>query len=215
MADDLIKIDVTPDDHRDLRRMLEKIEAGSAGRLRYIGTDGRLYEVDVDAGRTYNFHVRRILANGTTASRLSGYLPSALFDRSRVPWSNLLQINLSILPPIAAKLVVDGNSTSALPVAPSASQVQSALEALPNVGSGNVTVAATAPSVFMLTFTQQVTVQVISGGQDVTLGLPAPSAPSSPSVGLTSGGGDNPGIVIDLNEVPDGTADVANADADV
>lgn len=66
---------ITPSDTVDLPKPIRKITLGDGnGTLRFIGWDGNTYETETLHFGTYDLLAVRILATGTTATKLTGWL---------------------------------------------------------------------------------------------------------------------------------------------
>ncbi|MCJ8139411.1 spike base protein, RCAP_Rcc01079 family [Falsirhodobacter halotolerans] len=65
---------VTPSDTQDLTEEIRGVTLGVGGTLRYLGGDGMTYTTgDLPAG-TYPLFAQRILASGTTAQKITGWI---------------------------------------------------------------------------------------------------------------------------------------------
>ena len=65
---------ITPSNTTDLPVDIRAITIGTAGTLAWIGANGGTYATASLPAGTYPLHARRILANGTTAAQLTGWV---------------------------------------------------------------------------------------------------------------------------------------------
>lgn len=81
----------------------------------------------------------------------------------------------------ASTLVFDGDATTSLGLASTAAQVQAALEALPSIGAGNVSVSGTAPGPHLVHF--------VGALADTDVGAITGGTPANVTISVTQAGG--------------------------
>ncbi|WP_128253929.1 spike base protein, RCAP_Rcc01079 family [Falsirhodobacter deserti] len=65
---------ITPSDSVDLAEGVCAVTLGGAGTLSFIGTGGTTYTTGMLPVGTYSLFARRILATGTTATDITGWI---------------------------------------------------------------------------------------------------------------------------------------------
>ncbi|MDB6453479.1 spike base protein, RCAP_Rcc01079 family [Falsirhodobacter sp. 20TX0035] len=65
---------VTPSDSADLAEDVRALTIGTAGTVRYVSSDGVTYATAELPIGTYPMFARRILATGTTAGKITGWI---------------------------------------------------------------------------------------------------------------------------------------------
>lgn len=65
---------ITPSDSANLAETIRAVTVGMQGALSFVGTDGKTYTTGTLPAGTYPLFATRILATGTTATNLTGWV---------------------------------------------------------------------------------------------------------------------------------------------